>query len=106
MSDVATRKLFENERVIVWEMTLAPGESTGLHTHAHDYFFHVLSGSTLETWDADGEPLGEFEFRSGSTNYLTCAGDQLSFGELQVPATHDAKNVGKNPYREILVELK
>jgi len=106
MSDVATRKLFENDRVIVWEMTLAPGESTGVHTHANDYFFQVLSGSVLETFDADGASLGEFEFREGSTNYLTLRGDQLYLGDVHVPATHDAKNVGTTAYREILVELK
>ena len=49
MADVATTKLFENDRVIVWEMVLEPGESTGVHTHQRDYFFHVLEGSTVGT---------------------------------------------------------
>lgn len=68
MSDVATKKLFENEKVVVWEMTLDLGERTGVHTHKHDYFFQVISGSTLETLDSEGISLGEFEMETGSTS--------------------------------------
>ena len=106
MADVANKKLFENEKVIVWEMSLEPGESTGVHTHEHEYFFQVLAGSTLDTTSASGDPLGEFEFETGSTNYLVLEGDELVFGDIRVPATHDAKNVGATRYQEILVELK
>ena len=106
MADVANKKLFENEKVIVWEMSLEPGQSTGVHTHEHEYFFQVLEGSTLDTISAGGEPLGEFEFETGSTNYLSLEGDELVFGDIRVPATHDAKNVGASRYSEILVELK
>ena len=31
MADVGTTKLFENEKVVVWEMVLEPGEKTGVH---------------------------------------------------------------------------
>ena len=106
MAEVATTKLFENDRVIVWEMVLEPGESTGVHTHQHDYFFHVLEGSTVGTRDKDGVPLGEFDLDAGSTNWLALDGDELMFGDVRLPATHDAENVGSGRYREILVELK
>lgn len=36
---VGTQLLFENERVRVWDLRLAPGESTGLHRHEHDYLY-------------------------------------------------------------------
>lgn len=106
MADVATTKLFENERVAVWEMLLAPGESTGLHTHEREYFFHVLEGSTLGTSDENGESLGDFEFKTGSTNWIRLEGDEVVLGSSRVPATHDAKNLGSTQYREILVEFK
>ncbi|HEY5647803.1 MAG TPA: cupin domain-containing protein [Pseudomonadales bacterium] len=106
MAEVGTRKLFENDRIILWEMTLEPGESTGMHTHEHEYFFHVLSGSVLETLDAGGRSLGESEFRAGKTYYLTLDGDELVLGNARAPAKHDAKNVGSGRYHEILVELK
>ena len=106
MAGVGTKKVFENDKVIVWEMTLEPGESTGLHTHQHEYFFQVISGSTLETIARDGTSLGEFNFSAGSTHYLTLEGDELVYGDLRVPAEHEARNVGSNRYFEILVELK
>jgi beta-alanine degradation protein BauB len=43
---IATKKIFENDKIAVWDMVLAPGESTGLHTHQHDYMFFVIEGST------------------------------------------------------------
>lgn len=106
MSDVGTKQVFENERVRVWEMTLEPGELTGLHTHAHEYFFHVLEGSTLETFKEDGESIGAMEFATGKTFYFELDGDELVIGPVRAPARHDAKNVGPGRYREILVELK
>lgn len=106
MPGVGTNKVFENDKVIVWEMALEPGESTGLHTHKHEYFFQVVAGSTLETISSDGVSLGEFEFATGSTHYLTLEGDELVYGGVRVPARHEAKNVGSSRYFEILVELK
>ena len=106
MAGVGTSKVFENDKVIVWEMALEPGESTGLHTHEHEYFFQVVSGSTLRTVASDGASLGEFDFVTGSTHYLTLEGDHLVYGDIRVPARHEAINVGSDRYFEILVELK
>ncbi len=106
MSGVGSKKVFENDKVIVWEMALQPGESSGQHTHEHTYFFQVISGSTLETIDSDGVSLGSFDFNTGSTHFLTLDDDKLVYGDVRVPATHEAKNVGSDPYFEILVELK
>lgn len=106
MPGVGTNKVFENDRVIVWEMALEPGESTGLHTHENDYFFQVISGSTLETIDSDGVSLGEFDLATGSTHFLNLDGSELVYGDVRVPATHEARNVGADRYYEILVELK
>lgn len=106
MSDIATRKLFENDRVVMWELALEQGESSGLHTHQRDYVFQVLSGSTLETTDKQGVSLGDIDLDTGSTHYLTLDGNELIYGEARLPATHEVRNVGPNRYYEILVELK
>lgn len=106
MADVANRKLFENDKVIVWEMLLEPGQSTGVHTHTHNYFFQVLEGSTLRTLDASGKSLGDFDFDTDSTVWIGVEGDEVVLGDVRAPATHDAVNVGTTRYREILVELK
>ena len=42
-TQVGTRVLFENARVRVWDLALAPGESLAKHIHRNDYFFIVVS---------------------------------------------------------------
>ena len=106
MPGVGTTKLFENDRVVVWDLTLAPGEESGVHTHEHPYFFQVLTGSTLSTLDADGQDLGSFTFEDGQTVWLDLEGDEVILDDVRVPATHNAKNIGSETYREILIELK
>jgi hypothetical protein len=109
MPDVGSRKLFENERIIVWEFVLEPGETTPRHTHELDYVWYVLEGSKLETFDERGESIGAFESRTGATFAFAIEGDELVSTDekgLRGPATHSARNVGSNRYREILVEMK
>ena len=106
MADVATTKLLENEKVTVWEMVLEPGESTGVHTHEHSYIIQVLEGSTLEATDADGNSAGSLELNEGETYWVPVENGEVVLGDLRAPATHNAKNVGANRYREILVEVK
>lgn len=45
--EVGTKLLFENERVRVWDLALAPGESLAKHVHRTDYFFIVESGGLV-----------------------------------------------------------
>jgi quercetin dioxygenase-like cupin family protein len=106
MADVATTKLLENDKVTVWEMVLEPGESTGTHTHEYSYIIQVLEGSTLEATDAEGNAAGELELKEGETYWVPVENGEVVLGELRAPATHNAKNIGANRYREILVEVK
>ena len=105
MADLETKKLFENEKVAVWERTLDPGASTGTHTHSHDYVYHVVEGSTLEVSANDGKAF-RLDAQAGSTVYVGIDGDQIVAGDIRAPATHEAKNIGDTRYREILVEFK
>jgi predicted metal-dependent enzyme (double-stranded beta helix superfamily) len=109
MGEVGTTKLFEDDRIILWEFALEPGEQTPCHTHRHDYLFYVLEGSTVEVFDRDGGPLGSIEPRTGDVFSLKCDGDDLVSTDdkkLRVPATHSARNAGTSRYREVLVEKK
>lgn len=106
MADIATKKVFENDKIAVWEMVLEPGESTGVHTHERDYVFFVIDGSTAEVTGEDGKSLATFELGSGETMALRLEGQDLVSGDLRLPATHSARNVGSTRYREILVETK
>ncbi len=106
MADIATKKIFENDKIAVWEMVLEPGESTGVHTHSHDYVFYVIEGSTGELTDKDGIVLGNLDLKAGSTMSFRLEGEELVAGELRVPATHSARNVGTTRFRDIRVDTK
>jgi quercetin dioxygenase-like cupin family protein len=40
--DIANRFLFQNDRVKVWSLDLAPGEASAWHCHDRDYVIVVL----------------------------------------------------------------
>lgn len=107
-TDVGTKKLFENDDIIMWEFLLEPGESTSCHTHVHDYVFHVIEGSRLEVFGEDGALLAAFDAPAGGVFPLTMKGDKLvsPLGGDPAPATHSARNAGTSRYRELLVETK
>jgi hypothetical protein len=94
---VGSKVLFENERVRVWDLCLAPGESTGLHAHRCDYFYVVIGDGELEAINADGSVLHRGTMQDGEVHYRS-----IDDG----PAVHEAFNVGKKPWRNIIIELK
>lgn len=106
MADVATKKLLENDKIIVWELVLEPGEDTGVHTHELDYMIHVTEGSTLRATDGDGKHQGDVPLETDSTFYMAVKDGFASSGDLRTPVTHNAKNIGPGRYREIMVEVK
>ena len=106
MAEIATTKLFENDKISVWEMVLEPGQSSGLHTHSHSYLFYVLEGSTGEVFDKDGKSCGALQMEPGFTMYFQMQGKELVAGDFRIPITHSATNVGKTRFREILIEAK
>jgi len=106
MADVATTKLLENDKVIVWDLILDPGETTGVHTHELDYIVHVIEGSTLRATDGNGENPTDVPLQDNDTFYFDVKDGIAMAGDLQTTVTHDAKNVGTGRYREIMVEIK
>lgn len=112
--NVGSTVIYEDERVRVWNFTLAPNESTSLHRHDCDYHFVALQPSTLEVFGANGERL--FDFLATGTLGFKLDGDELvqlppssadaSFTPIRVPRTHTARNIGSNIYRELLFESR
>jgi predicted metal-dependent enzyme (double-stranded beta helix superfamily) len=100
LGDVATKVLFENDRVKVWELALAPGEESDVHEHTRDYLLVQLEGDKIAGVfepDTHGEyPPGivEGDVAPGNVFYTTKGGIET------------ARNTGSRPYREILIELK
>ncbi|MCU1426627.1 MAG: hypothetical protein JWL83_627 [Actinomycetia bacterium] len=99
LGDVATRVLFENDRVRVWEMTLAPGERSARHRHDLDYLLVFFEGERIAV-EVDPESEGpyrenlEFDVPIGHCAFVERGGVET------------AVNAGTKPYREILIELK
>ena len=99
LGDVATRLLFENDRVRVWEMDLAPGERSATHRHDLDYVLVQLDGDRIA---ADFEPDSAGVHR-GHVEGTVELGKTRFIGRGGVET---AVNVGEKRYREILIELK
>ena len=96
-TEVGSRILFENDRVRVWDLRLAPGESTGVHAHHCDYFYVVIGDGELNAINPDGSTLHCGTMRDGDVHYRAIDGE---------PAVHEAINAGKQEWRNIIVELK
>lgn len=93
---VGTRLLFENDRVRVWDLRLAPGESTGLHRHTTDFLYVVIGDGTLQTSYPDGTAEPPRTMQDGDVRFREVAGESV----------HAAQNLGTTPWRNIVVELK
>ena len=99
LGDVGTRLLFENDRVRAWELRLAPGEDSAAHRHDLDHLLIQLSGdrvAVIPEPDTEGpyKDYLEAEVIPGMTVFVARGGVET------------ARNVGSQPYREIIIELK
>ncbi len=99
LGNVATRLLFENDRVRIWEMDLPPGERSATHRHDLDYVLVQIEGDRIAAIpepDSSGpyRHYIEAEVEAGKTRYIVRGGIETSV------------NIGERRYREILIELK
>jgi hypothetical protein len=108
---VGTEKLFENDKVIVWNFELAPGAETPMHTHERSYMWYAIAGAPLQIYDEEGKDCGVFDVPTGGVFSLKVENGEIEvmseIGKgVKVPATHKARNIGPTAYREVLVEYK
>ena len=98
LGEVGSRLLLENERVRIWELRLGPGEASDLHEHRLDYVLIQVAGDRIagifEADSANHQGVVEAPVSPGSVLFL----------ERGNIAT--ARNVGRKPFHEIVVELK
>jgi hypothetical protein len=93
---VGTSRLFENDRVRVWEVRLAPGERTPFHAHTVRYFWSCVDPGVGRQRYADGT-MKVLRYGTGDTLY--------SEHSPEAPMLHDLENVGETPIRFVTVEL-
>lgn len=95
---VGTRLLFENERIRVWDLALAPGEALEKHIHRLDFCFIVVQGGALRHVDPDN-PANDQDVHYHA--------DQVVFIEADGGLIHNRLiNVGATSYRNYVIELK
>jgi len=93
ITQIATRSLFENQDVRVWEMDVAPGDTFGLHHHSNDYVLYITGGAELRVDDKD---FGHYDF----------VGRERSVFYIKAGGTESFRNVSTTPFREALIEIK
>jgi hypothetical protein len=99
MGDIATRVVFENDRVRIWEMKVGPGEQGAIHRHELDHILIQISGDRVavipepDTKSIYNEYL-EADVRPGNVLFVKRGGIET------------ASNVGQELFHEIIIELK
>jgi hypothetical protein len=92
---VGTEILFENDRVRVWEMLLAPGESCPPHRHVHDHLLLYAEPAEIRA-TFEGRPVIQ-HVEHGCVAYR-------AVGDAGLPP-HSITNVAGTPSRHFIVEL-
>jgi len=93
LGNVASKLLFENDAVRVWEMDLAAGERSDRHRHDLPYLLCVVEGTQLDA-EIDGVGHIAIPVQPGSVYFVPPG------------ATETAINASPGRFREILIELK
>ena len=96
---IATKLLFENERVRIWEMRLAPGESTPVHQHALDNILIQIDGDRVAV-QPEPDTVGPYkEYQEADVFPGNCL--YIDKGGIE-----RAVNIGTKGYHEVVIELK
>ena len=96
---VATRLLFENDKVNIWEMRLEPGERGELHEHKYDHVLVQISGDRMAV---EPDPSTKSVFKE----YVEADVSPGKHFFIEKGGVETAYNVGKEPFYEIVIELK
>ena len=99
LGEIGSRVVFENERVRIWVLRLEPGEQSATHRHDLPHVLVQVAGDRIAV-APEPDSAGPFRDRleaevvAGIATYVDAGGIET------------ALNVGTEPYREIIIELK
>jgi hypothetical protein len=98
MHPIATRVIYEDDKVRVWDQILEPHSELKAHRHENDYVLVDLQGTKLQVEmlpGNEGEFEGEFEFegKKGDVHIVKKGGVERAFNNTDTA------------YRSILVEI-
>ncbi|MCR9092672.1 MAG: hypothetical protein NXI30_00510 [bacterium] len=100
LGPIATKVLYEDERVRIWDQLIEPGQTTGPHHHALPYALVTVEGAPLDVMPVEGFPMIH------GSDPLSVELEDRTAGVLEAGSYEDARNTGDRPYRAILVEFK
>jgi hypothetical protein len=100
LGPIATRVVYEDDRVRIWDQVIEPGTTTGPHRHELPYALVTVEGSTLEVL-----PVPGFTPVHGN-DPISVSLDDRTAGVIPGGSVEDAHNTGDTTYRAILVEFK
>ena len=93
LGEIATQLILENDKVRIWNLVVAPGESSDWHLHENDYVTVVVEGGNLDV-----------EYNNGSVASSPSQIGSWSFhGDHRI---HRVTNNTNSTYRNVLIELK
>lgn len=100
LGPIATRIVYEDERVRVWDQVIGPGATTGPHKHELPYALVTVAGSSLDVVPVPGYPALHGDER------ISVDIESRTAGVLPEGSVEEAINTGDRTYRAILVEFK
>src|ERR1700710_232025 len=94
-NQVGTHLLFENDRVRVWDLALAPGEWLESHIHRDDFLFIVVSGGHLRhAHPPHPADTHEVQYKDNQVVFIEAENEILH---------HRLTNIGDAPYRNFVI---
>ena len=93
LGEIATQLILENDKVRIWNLVVAPWESSDWHLHENDYVTVVVEGGNLDV-----------EYNNGSVESSPSQIGSWGFhGDHRI---HRVTNNTNSTYRNVLIELK
>ena len=99
LGGVGTKVVFEDHRVRVWVLDLAPGERSAVHRHDLDHLLIQVKGDRIAV-EPEPDTLGPYSERFDAP-VIPGMVTLVPKGGVET-----AVNTGAAPYYEIIVELK
>jgi predicted metal-dependent enzyme (double-stranded beta helix superfamily) len=99
LGGIGTNVIFEDDRVRVWRLTLAPGEASAIHHHELDHLLIQIDGDRVAV-----DP--ESDTRGKNTEFFEASVVPGMVHYMRAGGIETARNTGDRTYLEVIVELK
>lgn len=99
LGDIASKLLFENDRVRIWEMKMPAGTLGPVHKHDFDHVLIQISGDRVAV-------VPEPDTQGAYKDYLEADVFPGNYFYVEKGGIEASKNIGEQEFHEIVVELK